>query len=461
MKRILTTVYCSLFLVGLVMGDSADAAELTYRYSNPIELPEITQPEMVAISLDAQHFAVTKPGLEDIRIRNSSGKTVSFVLRRATEAITKSERVYWQGIEPQLRLLGENGLELTLQLKKNSRLPRGLCLVTPLKNFENRVQVFTSEDGEDWEQIGKETLIFDYSKYMDVKSHCVEFPETKHKHFRVVVEDITSEQETKLVELTRQMRGGSDTAQSERVTIERRPFRIERIDFWTEVTKSSSTRDKKTEYPVNKMAVGQDEETQQTDLLVDVDHVPITMFELQVKDRIFNRKVQVQIEQQTGIKQRWKTISKQNISRIDFQNIKRENLKISIPESRHGRYRILIDNHDSPPLNIQNISATGNVYQAIFFAEPESQFEVAYGYERAMVPQYDTAAISEFLSDGMKPKQAHLGTQSEITIEATPPPFEWSRVFKNGPLMIGLIALLVLILGVGLYSASKRMPDGE
>ncbi len=455
------TACCSLFLIALVMGNAADGADITYRFSNPIELPDITEPELIAISLDAQHFAVTKPGLEDIRILNSSGKAVSFVLRRATEAITKTERVYWQGIDPQLRLLGENGLELTLQLKKNSRAPKGLCLVTPLKNFENRVQVFTSEDGEEWEQIGEETLIFDYSKYMDVKSHCVEFPETKHKHFRIVVEDITSEQESKLVELTRQMSDGSKAAQSERVTVERRPFRIERVDFWTEVTKSSATRDKTTEYPVNKMAIGLDEETQQTELLVEVDHVPITLFELQVKDPIFNRKVQVQVEQQTGIKHRWETISKQNISRIDFQNIKRENLKISIPESRHNRYRILIDNHDSPPLDIQNISATGNVYRAIFFAEPKSQFQVVYGYERAMAPQYDTAAISEFLADGMRPKQAQLGTQTEATADATPPPFEWSQVFQNGPVMIGLIVLLVLILGVGLYSASKRMPDGE
>src|SRR2546426_439852 len=66
---------------------------------------------------------------------------------------------------------------------------------------------------------------------MDVGNHQLALPQNRYAHFRITIRDVTSNQESELLELTRRLQGGKETERVERTAVERRPFRIDRIDF--------------------------------------------------------------------------------------------------------------------------------------------------------------------------------------------------------------------------------------
>ena len=348
-------------------------------------------------------------------------------------------------------------MEITVELKEDDPQPNGLRLVSRLKNFEQRVHVFSSRTGEQWEPLGEESVIFDYSRYMDVRRDSVRFKETPNRHFRIVIDNVTAEQESELLTLTRRLRGAEETERQEQVTIERRPFRIERIDFWREVERDRSTGDKKTEYPVSEYRVEQDPQKQQTRILVDTSREPLTSLELQTLARNFSRRAVVEVEKKRGVQSSWQKIGESTLSRIDFKGLKQEELAVKFPESRRETYRLVIDNRDSPPLKVTGIKASGNVYELLFLASPNTRYQLVYGSADAEPPRYDTAAIQQVLSEGFRPAQAELGALGPST--GPPAAFQWSDLLNNRGLLFGTITLLVIVLAWGLYHAVKRFDD--
>ncbi len=106
-------------------------------------------------------------------------------------------------------------VELTFQLADESPLPTGFRLLTPLADFERRVSAASSADGKEWTPRLENGLIFDYSQMIDVQNDSLALsadPATAaHRNFRIVVEDVTQEQQSQLVELTRRLQGTRET----------------------------------------------------------------------------------------------------------------------------------------------------------------------------------------------------------------------------------------------------------
>jgi hypothetical protein len=144
---------------------------------------------------------------------------------------------------------------------------------------------------------------------------------------------------------------------------------------------------------------------------------------------------------------------------VDFKTLKRETLSISFPESRHSQFRIVIDDRDSPPLEVTGIKAEGNVYEVVYLAAPDVHYQLLYGSADAEPAKYDTAALQELLRERFRPTQAELGPQTTPQGGRVPPAFKWSKLVNN-PLLLGaVITLLVVLLGWALYRAVKRMDN--
>jgi hypothetical protein len=437
---------------------SASAAEPAFRYSKQLELPALDQEELLAIALDSDVYAATREGLPDIRILSDGGMETSYLLRRVTITKAETTRDYWAARTRSVRPLEDGGLEIILRLEREDPRPDGLRIVTPLRNFEQRVRVFSSEDGENWQPVGEEGVIFDYSQYMDFGNDDVSFPPSDRRNFRVVIDDVTQEQESQLMSLTRQLRGGEEVRREERITIDRRPFRIDRVLFWRELVKDQSTGDRKIDYPVAGFHLENHADTQQTIIDVDSRREPLTSLKLVTDSHNFSRHAVVEIEVSRGIERTWRSIGAANLSRLDFRNLKREDLTISFPESRQTKYRIVIDNRGSPPLAVTSVEAEGNEYQAVFLASvPQQSYELVYGSETAERPDYDTAAISASLAEGYQPKLVGLGKQVDAPGAGEPAAFSLSRIINNPLFLGGIAVLLVAALAWGLYRAGHRL----
>lgn len=442
----------------ILWASTLSAQELQFQFSKPVTLPPAHEDQLLAVRLDAEVFAATQNDFADVRLFDDAGDQVPYVVHKAQTSRSNTTRKVWPGRDPQLKPLEDGGLEITLRLQKDDPAPQGLKLVTPLENFEQRVRVFASADGEQWDPLGGEVVIFDYSRFMDVRQDEISFPESDRRQLRIVIDNVTAEQENELVELTRRLAGENETERVERTNVRRRPFRIDRVDFWRDLQNSKFVGPELATHAITDLQVEQDQERKQTLVTFITQRQPLTSLKVDVAERNFSRPMTLETaseQSSTG----WRRLSGSTISRIDFKQLQRGQLSISFPESRESKYRLVIENHDSPPLTITGITASGPVYELVFLPESNSTFQLAYGNADAKNPTYDTAAVEEILRTGVTPMIAELGEQSAGPPPVTPARVSIVRALTNPILLAAVVAVLIGVLGWALYNAARRIEN--
>jgi hypothetical protein len=329
-----------------------------------------------------------------------------------------------------------------------------------LDDFQKRVRVETSPDGIQWQEVAQ-SPIFDYSRYVDVRQDSVSFPKSTHRHIRILINNVTATQESELLELTRRLQGTEETNREERITLKRRPFRIDRVEFWNDIPQEVPEFHVKKTYPVSGFRVEQDAEKKQTHILIDMRREPLTALSIETPERNFSRRAIVEVEEVDGIQRSWKRVGEGTLTRIDFKDLNREQLSINFRESRNRRFRIVIENRDSPPLAITGITASGNVYELIFLTSSEQSLRLVYGDAEADPAEYDTAALRELLQSGYVPRTAEMGSQEPHIAPDGKGAFRWPALLSNRMFVLTMIALLVIVLGLGLYRAAGRVDDAH
>ncbi len=434
-----------------VLGEDSE----TFQFSRPIEIPGDVQEELCAVPLDSEIYAATRDGFPDLRVLDEAQRSVPFLIRKVSESRTKKVRAFWAATDPMLKPLGVNGMEIRVRLKEDDPSPSGLRFVTPLRNFEQQVRVFAVSEGVE-HQLVDGALIFDYAQFMDVRRPEVEFPATTAREFRIVVDKLTSDQESQLLQLSRSLKGGTEQGRTEKTTIERRPFRIDRIEFWREQTEEIPGADVVQTWPVADLKVTQDPEQKQTVVEFTTRREPLTEFKIVTDSRNFSRRTEVQIEADSTIGSKWKNLTDATISQFQLQDFHEEHVTVAITETRRERFRVVIHNGDSPELPIKAIEATGCRYQLVFLNRPGSQPQLVYGSESAKPPQHDTVALTTALAKNISPVAATLGVQSQA-IATSQKPVDVKSLLNNPVALGAIIAVLVAALGWGLYQASRRI----
>lgn len=443
-------------VVLLMLASSLAAAQPhAFRFSREVRMGEIEREELVAVMLDADVYAHTRDRLPDLRLLDAAGREVPFLVEQATETRRQTVRNRWALQPESLTPLDDGGLQIELALDPRDPQPSGLTVETPLRNFEHRLRVFGSDDGASWELLVPDALIFDYSRFMDVRSREVRLPESGDRRFRVVIDTVTAEQESELMELTRRLRSDEEVERVERVLRERRPFRIDRIAFWRDVVEERVTGPATRHYPVAWFHTEHDPERKQTIVTVAMRREPLTAFHLETPSRNFTRRVQVERPETRGVRTEWRRIGEATLSRFAFRELQREQLEVTFPETHSERYRLVIDNRDDPPLELTGLRAVGNVYRIVYFAAPEGEYRLVYGSAEVPSPQYDTTALAASLREGYEPVAAELGEVVESPVMRPAADF---RALLNNPLaLIVVVCVLVAVLGWVLYAAARRV----
>ncbi len=448
----------SLFWLIWAWSAAALAAEPGFRFAKAVAAPARKQDDLLSIALDAEVYAATRHGLADIRLIDAQDHPVPYLLRRAQATSPRPTRTTWRGRQLSARPVAGGGLEITVQRDAKDPRPNGLRLVSPLRDFEKQARVFASADGANWVAVGDEATLFDYSRYADVRNDDIAFPEQEGPWFRVVLQNVTDEQQSELMGLARRLRDNAETERIEFQEINRRPFRVEAVDLWREVEHDRSVGETKSKYPAAGFRVEHDAAQKKTLVYVDLQREPLTALTLQTSDRNFSRKASVEVEQTRGALHTWQAIGEGALIRLDFQRLKREQLAISFPETRSRQCRVVIDDRDSPPLNISGILAEGNVYEVIFVAVPGAQYQLLYGSEDASPPQFDTSVIEGLLGERFHPTAAGLGLA--LPLQPARASGLSAKTLVNNPLLLGgIITLLMTLLGYGLYRAVQRIDN--
>jgi len=442
----------------LVVSSLATAQEAaTYRWIREITIPAVTETSVAAAPLDAHVFRETRDGRTDLRIIDPYGEPQGFVIRPATERKSHTRRSTWTAEQVAVKVDPTIGLQIELKLRDKEPVPSGLQIVTPLANFEHQVLVETSTDGVTWTTAGPTAMIFDYSKYVDARSDLVPMVAGEQRRFRVTIADPTAEQESQLLELHRRLRGDEVVNRDERTMIERRPFRVERIEFYRDTVESDRGEPVTTTYPETKFAVEQDIETKQTFVLVDMQYEPISEITLATEAKNFSRSAVVEAwsEDHNG-NQFWRKIAGGTLTRFSIGKIQRDEVRLKVPVTYTDRYRIVIENRDSAPLPITSVTLTGPVMEVVFLVEPGQTRELEYGSPDSKAGQYDTAALSAVLATTPQIVAAELQPPRDNTNAPVRPARLW-KPWQDKRVLVGTGLALTLLLGWGLFQASRRI----
>ncbi len=413
--------------------------------------------QVVAAILDSQVYFQARDGFPDLRVFDGQGAEVPFLLEKATTSHSETRRATCPSKVVSLDPKDDGSIEVQLRLDKNARAAAGFTVSTPLEDFERRVTVSGSSDGKPWQTLVTDRLVFDYSRYMDVTSREVSLPLNSHRQFKIVIQDVTDQQQSSLTKLTRRISDGQETERSETTTVRRRPFRMDRIEFWSEQGVKQQRRDLKLEYPIVEFERTDNEKDKQTLITLSVQREPLTSFTLETTSRNFSRRASVEVPVERGVRTDWQEIGHATISVIEVGEFNRRHLQVKFPDNRNLQYRFVIDNQDNPPLKITNVKAEGNVYRMVFFAPDLETCRVYYGSETAERPSYDTATVLARTNKDYRATDMKLAAEVANPTFGEPAGLAARKLLGNRLLLGAVICLVVAVLTWILFRAGRHI----
>jgi len=446
----------------VVLGAALPAAAqpaVRFRYEKALDRGAAPDEEIVAFTLDSDTYDATRSNFPDLRVLDRARAEVPYQLEADVEFREERTRQSFATEVVSLRE-GDNAIEVHLRIGKRAPYADGFRLVTAQADYERKVQVFGSDDGVEWKPLLADGIIFDYSRYMDVSNRELKLPANTFREFKLHIGDVTDEKESPYKELARTFRGGKEEERTERTMIQRRTFRIERIEALHTVTEQRVRRAKTSSYPIVRFEAQEDSANKQTIISIDTRREPLTSFTLVTPSRNFSRRVVVEVPIVKGVQTDWQQIGAGTVSHFGFRSYRHEQLRVEFPERRDERYRIVIHNEDNPPLEIAGVAAEGNVYRVVFLALKAEDYRVLYGSELATSPKYEAGVVLAALrNEDFQPVAAKLGPQVENPEFGGEPDLALRALFNNWYFLGGVICLMVVALGWSLFRAGRHLKD--
>ncbi|NMC20977.1 MAG: DUF3999 domain-containing protein [Thermogutta sp.] len=459
-------VMVALGAAGMVRGGRLVCRASEFHFARPILVPETAQGgvALVAVALPDDVYAEAGEDLADVRILDSQGREIPRIIRKAfsqTGVTVRRYQTLYPGASVNLTPHPQGELDVVLKVPDEHPPIEGLRIGTPLRNFEQSVRVSTSEDGREWQPLVEAAVICDYSQWMNVRNLDIAFPRPASRHLRIVFSSLSVEHESEWRDVVRRLRDKQEIERTEETRIERRPFRLDRIDSWHRVVEAGKREPLQREVATEGFRAESDRSRKTTVVSVQMGRRPLAGLIVETKDRNFRRTVRVEIPRQGAVGRAWQTIADDAVMRLELPGYRWEDLTITFPEQRAEEYRLTIHDGDNEPLEITGIRGVTYVYQAVFLIEgthrSEPKYRLCYGDEFAEPPDYDVAAVEAALSRNIEPLEARLGPAEQLAVAANP----LRRLTKNvdtAALLIVLVLVLAAGMGWSLYRAAKRHP---
>ena len=444
---------CLSVLVLLGLGGSAATGDepLTQRLQRTISASESEERELSSLSIDELTYAGAQLGLGDLRIIDEQGATVPFLIHSSSRTRRQPESRW--SIEPiSVEMTDEGLVRIEIHLEPEMREATVLRLVTPMQDFENRVDVAELDpSGATIGELVSGGLIFDYSSVIDARSDQLELPPHDAARLRIELRAKTDDLESPFVQLTRSLDDREAIREQEQLMVSRRPFRIDRIELIRPATEVAADENQMSHWETR--PVRMETSAGETTFELEIDNRPVSRLSLNVTDENFSRRVLIEATNDATVTALWRDVREGVVHRFKYRQIDDRRLSIEIPETRAARLRLRVVNRDSPSLDVTSVDLAGPIEEVVFFQEPGHAYSLVYG---AVVepPDYDLAAIERALDEGERPTPRMLGAEQARLDAASPEPVNW----WNDPTILGAVVLvLVLVLALSLFWATRRV----
>jgi hypothetical protein len=318
-----------------------------------VQTLEVPAKGLVRVNVPTSTLDAAQPGLEDLRIIDSKGNQVPYLIERLLPDAEST-------IEPaEFRSSIENGATHLILRTGTSAPIFGVSLETPATHFMKAADVEGSNDGKIWTKLAGGDSLFQLPD--SATKLRVSFPEGAWQFLRVAIDELGSSP----VPFTgAQLHKARTTAPAEPIPI---------------IIKS------------------RDESPGTTRLALDLGAANLTLGSLRIESNepVFARAVTLAVPEvgDDGIRER--NIADAVIYRVNVNGKNESRLEVPLESQIHTpELLVLIRNDDSPPISIDTVRADRRLVRLTFFANQSGQYSLLSGNTQCAAPHYDLSALS-------------------------------------------------------------------
>ncbi len=406
-----------------------------WEYFVPVPIPAAKtddSPTLVDLILGKEVFAHARPNLADLRLFDTTGKTIPYSLRyRRPQTIRENvAATEFNRDEPD-----DGPHELTLDLQRNDIQYNEIKIVTSGTDFRRAVEAEGSEDGKTWRQLVAANLIrFEHEKQkIDLDS--LTFADSRFRFVRVRVHPDPN-----------------------RVTLdrERDRFRITEVNVVRHVEDPGERLTQ--EGALQPREPGRTYGVPGSVWIIDLggDNVPCDRIEADIADSEFARDILIEAEYPSGplgqLRFTYVAMTGERLWQRKPGEPKKP-LIATFQEVQTRRLKLHVTDHRNPPLSIHSIKFSGPVRQVVF-ARPTSEAgepQLFFGNPNAELPNYDFARnLPEKLAP--QPARTELKTAARNP-NFVPPPQPFTERF---PWLIYVVLSSVSVVLAGMIVSLSR-----
>ena len=401
----------------------------SWEFMRPVAVPEVSESSYVFVPLPADSD-LGMNNLRDIRIVADGDRETPFQLMIEDE---ENVRRLQRSAVVDLSKSADGDLMFILEMHEQGGLHNAVELTFQPAEFRRNVTVFAADErvphgSGEWRVITDDGYVFsfvDERTGFHVERSRISYPESSARYLRVVVEA-----------------GEGGPMELRGASVERR---IARDAEETEISRTAS--------------VVNNEEDRTTEVVVDLGRsgIPVRGVQFSVSgDGSFHRDIVVQ---QSDDRDRWRTVSRDSLFRIQTDRFNGERLGVTFPETRSRYLRAVVFNHDDVPLSFNRDVTLLSVSRAVVFqADPGQSYELLYGNAEAQTPRYDLARFFQYLDVYALPR-AELGSRADSPYFEPPPEESVPFTERYGYILnIVLVALVLVIGGIVVATVRSRRP---
>lgn len=411
---------------GLVpLTAAAEFSGPDWRYYKPIQVPaSLPEGALVELAPDRDVFARAASGLTDLRIVEAGSQR-----EEPYKLLVERGEQRRAAVEVGIRDLGHVPGQYTsfvVDMKREGVLHNELEVKTSSQNFQRRVTVEGSADGQAWAVLREGDQIFDFTvreRGFSERINHVRYPETGARYLRVRIQN------------------GDEP-----------PLEITGAVVY--FNQALASREAELSASVTKRE--EDAENRRTLLFIDLGlpGTPHSRIVLATSQQNFYRQVSLAGSDDA---ETWVSVlSSDVVYGYNTPKFVGSKLALVYPETTYRHLRLTIANEDNPPLPVSGIQAFGVLRKIIFATSPGATYNLYYGRETARAPSYEFDRIFPYLVTENLPV-ARLQAHAANPLFAIPPPPPVPFTEKYPWLLPSVVAVAGVFLGAFLANLLRQV----
>ena len=407
----------------------ADAPDGQWQFFKPIILPsDPTEEQLVEFELDPEVYAHAQLGLGDIRLTATGADSEREIPYQLLVEAGDQRR---SAVPVEMQDLGHipnDHTSFVLRVQSEGDLHSEVQIQTSSVNFQRRVSVSASDDGETWRILEENGKIFHFSipeRGFFAGDTSAQYPPSSARFLRIQIFD--EDQEPLSIH-------GAVVLFAE--TLEPRRHHLA-LDI---VERTEDTERKRTILLLRAFYPG----------------FPVDSIKLDIPHRNFYREVALEGSYDSTY---WIPLqSGEVLYDFDTPRFVGDDRELRFGESRYLYYRITIFNEDNPPLPMEKPVASGFARKIVFTAAAGETHRLYYGNPEASAPSYELEKLLPYLDTEDLPVARLGGHAVNPAFRIPEPPSEIVPFTERYPwLLPGVVAASALLVGLFLASLIRQV----